>query len=312
MPAPSKKVNPNEAPDGYVAIRFTSCGSCAMRQPGNRNGCIRPKCMVQSRTDRCAVMFKKKRNAATKRAFWCTKAYTNLIRGQAVRLHDLTPNELRAASELTRPSVRISVFPDSGFIPHDSRNLAEYANSAHTTWYGCRTNTGRPAKSSEASTSSKGYLVGTADQIGQIVKELERNYPKLRWIGNKSPTAGFASVARNAGNHICFLELGKELRLCSHATTVDFQKHRFALCDAPADVDALIRTAYGAPKPKVVKITVAWLKRENACTDGLNWFVRTFGARASVDPEVVAAALEADHIDWQIWLDYHLRNPENA
>lgn len=56
--------------------------------------------------------------------------------------------------------------------------------------------------------------------------------------------------------------------------------------------------------PKEQRITLAWLKRQEACAPGQKWFGQTFGPEASVDRGVVLQALKAENLSsWADWLN---------
>ena len=60
--------------------------------------------------------------------------------------------------------------------------------------------------------------------------------------------------------------------------------------------------AAGAP------VTVEWLEREGACAEGRQWFAETFGKRARVSRDAVAAALR-DHRNRENWLHWLAAHP---
>ena len=71
--------------------------------------------------------------------------------------------------------------------------------------------------------------------------------------------------------------------------------------DAAKERFAPLPTA-GAP------VTVKWLEREGACAEGRRWFAETFGERARVSRDAVAAALR-DHRNRENWLHWLAAHP---
>lgn len=53
-----KKLNPNEAPAGYVAVEAAGCTDCAWR-PGS-DACLSVACAAPLRRDGCCVIFVKR------------------------------------------------------------------------------------------------------------------------------------------------------------------------------------------------------------------------------------------------------------
>lgn len=59
------KLNPNEAPEGYVAVYYgkaIGCGKCCFREAPD---CLQP-CVANERADGCYVIFKRKPTKPTK------------------------------------------------------------------------------------------------------------------------------------------------------------------------------------------------------------------------------------------------------
>ena len=63
------------------------------------------------------------------------------------------------------------------------------------------------------------------------------------------------------------------------------------------------------PSPSAgAPVTVEWLEREGACTEGRRWFAETFGERACVSRDAVAAALRT-HRNRESWLSWLAEHP---
>ena len=54
------KVNPNEAPEGYIAIETASCDGCALDAAEHNKLCYQADCSEEDRKDECNVIFIKK------------------------------------------------------------------------------------------------------------------------------------------------------------------------------------------------------------------------------------------------------------
>jgi len=54
------KVNPNEAPEGYIAIETASCDGCALDAAEHNKLCYQADCLPGNRHDTCSVIFIKK------------------------------------------------------------------------------------------------------------------------------------------------------------------------------------------------------------------------------------------------------------
>lgn len=62
---------------------------------------------------------------------------------------------------------------------------------------------------------------------------------------------------------------------------------------------------YQAPKLPEARVSKKWLEQEGACTEGLEWFVDTFGPDGNPKRETVMKLLEEEHDSWADWLRAH-------
>ncbi len=58
QPAPKREVDPNEAPDGYIAVIANGCGGCEFRK--NSAMCEASACFSHDRKDECNVSFRER------------------------------------------------------------------------------------------------------------------------------------------------------------------------------------------------------------------------------------------------------------
>ena len=154
----------------------------------------------------------------------------------------------------------------------------------------------------------RGYIVCTSKTIGPLLKMLETRYPDLTWRSGIRPSS---SDDRGPTDGKPFM-LSPDPQLC-YCDPYDPEHHpelngdNLAFAQDLSACEELAAQTYGPAAPTRVDVTLKWLMSKRACPEGLRWFESSFGAKASVDSNILAKTLTAaDKAHWNDWLAQRL------
>ena len=232
------------------------------------------------------------------------QAIAALEAGKQIAVKDLDPvvkTELGAWFDALPQDRRYKSVRGGGHIPVDGtapRRLADLDDDwliALAPGRAAHKETWRPP-----SAASDLAFYGTPDDQRKLLRGIEERLPEVRWTNGARPTERAPDCS---GPWLLFLR-GNVLTQLGPDEPSTRDEH--IPLNFSANLEWCLRNAAvgrtTADPKKPMRIDADWLRDRAACDAGRTWFAETFGERASVVADVVAAAIPEARPDWADWL----------